>query len=296
MARWDEERIIDRETWKGAGHKASSASVPASHGMRRHRLPLPCGRPAGGDHRGPGRLLQSGFTTNDDIALNYPAAPRRNADSKARAGARLHGSRTISAIAMSEPRRGQRTARHPAPPSSATATTLPPTAPRPSSPRSLADLVIVFAKADRRGDSRGFAPLRRRDRHPGFTRGRNSTRSALRPGHRRTLLHRRPPPAHARLGAYSAKASPPDAGASPWNASASSLSAQFSAETATVLDRRLRKAAQRLQQAHRRLPGPSPSTRRTSPRPSRLPRLHRPLRPGPRHGTLTAVDAARDKL
>ncbi|ROO85300.1 alkylation response protein AidB-like acyl-CoA dehydrogenase [Actinocorallia herbida] len=179
MARWDEERIIDRETWKEAG----------AQGLLGLSVPEEFGGAAETDYRFRAVVqqeiarvgassLQSGFTTNDDIALNYLL---RHADAAQRARW-LPGfttGETIGAIAMSEPSagsdlRGIRT-----------------TAVRDGDEwvlngsktfitnGILADLVIVFAKTDEAAGSRGFSLFVVETGTPGFTRGRKLDKVGL---------------------------------------------------------------------------------------------------------------------
>ncbi|MBY8861493.1 acyl-CoA dehydrogenase family protein [Nocardia sp. CA2R105] len=179
MEKWDADRLIDRETWLAAGHQ----------GLLGLAVPEEFGGPGETDYRFRVAIqteiarvgasaLQSGFSTNDDIVLNYLL---RHADSDQRARW-LPGfvtGETIGAIAMTEPGAGSdlRAAQT--------------TAVREGqewvingsktfiTSGMLADLVIVFAVTDRDLGSRGFSLFVVEDGTPGFTRGRKLDKVGL---------------------------------------------------------------------------------------------------------------------
>ncbi|WP_280425785.1 acyl-CoA dehydrogenase family protein [Nocardia carnea] len=179
MEKWDAQRLIDREIWLAAGRQ----------GMLGLPVPEEYGGPAETDYRyrvviqeeiarAGASALQSGFSTNDDIVLNYLV---RHAD-EAQRRRWLPGfvtGETIGAIAMSEPGAG----------SDLRAITT--TAVRDGdewiingaktfiTSGILADLVIVFAKTDPDAGSKGFSLLVVEDGTPGFTRGRKLDKVGL---------------------------------------------------------------------------------------------------------------------
>ncbi|WP_019925287.1 acyl-CoA dehydrogenase family protein [Nocardia sp. BMG111209] len=179
LEKWDTDRLIDRETWRAAG----------AQGLLGLAVPEEYGGPGETDYRFRVAIqteiarvgasaLQSGFSTNDDIVLNYLL---RLADSEQRrrwlpgfaTGA------TIGAIAMSEPGAGSdlRSIQTTAVASgdgwllngSKTFITS----------GILADLVIVFAVTDRTAGSHGFSLFVVEDGMPGFTRGRKLDKVGL---------------------------------------------------------------------------------------------------------------------
>ncbi len=179
MERWDADRLIDRETWREAGEQGLlGLPVPEEFGGAgvtdyRYRVVVMQEIARVG-----ASSLQSGFTTNDDIALSYLL---RHADAEQRKRW-LPGFATgesIGAIAMSEPAagsdlRGIRT-----------------TAVRDGdawvlngsktfiTSGILADLVIVFARTGEDAGSRGFSLFVVEDGMPGFTRGRKLDKVGL---------------------------------------------------------------------------------------------------------------------
>ncbi|MFI6313935.1 acyl-CoA dehydrogenase family protein [Nocardia fusca] len=179
LEKWDAQRLIDREIWLAAGRQ----------GMLGLPVPEEFGGPAETDYRYRvviqeeiarvgASALQSGFSTNDDIVLNYLL---RHADDTQRRRW-LPGfvtGETIGAIAMSEPGAG----------SDLRAITT--TAVRDGddwiingaktfiTSGILADLVIVFAKTDPDAGSKGFSLLVVEDGTPGFSRGRKLDKVGL---------------------------------------------------------------------------------------------------------------------
>ena len=175
LARWDAERLIDRQTWLAAGKQ----------GLLGLAVPVEYGGPGETDYRFRVILqleiarvgasaLQSGFSTNDDIVLNY-LLRQASDEQKARWLPRFVTGETIGAIAMTEPDagsdlraivtiavqdggewviRGSKTF---------------------ITSGILADLVIVFART---GD-RGFSLFVVEDGTPGFSRGRKLDKMGL---------------------------------------------------------------------------------------------------------------------
>ncbi|KAF0960745.1 acyl-CoA dehydrogenase family protein [Rhodococcus sp. T7] len=179
LEKWDADRLIDRETWLAAGRQGLlGLSVPEEYG-------------------GPGELdyrfrfviqqeiarvgasaLQSGFSTNDDIVLNYLL---RHADDEQRRRW-LPGfvtGETIGAIAMSEPAAGSDLR------AIQTTAVLDGDSWVINGSKTfitsgiLADLVIVFAKTDPSAGSRGFSLFVVEDGTPGFARGRKLDKLGL---------------------------------------------------------------------------------------------------------------------
>ncbi|MET8430448.1 acyl-CoA dehydrogenase family protein [Nocardia sp. NPDC004860] len=179
MERWDHDRLIDRDTWKAAG----------AQGLLGLSVPEEFGGPGVTDYRFRvviqseiarvgASALQSGFSTNDDIVLNYLL---RHADPTQRKRW-LPGfvtGETIGAIAMTEPGAGSDLR---AIQTSAIATedgwVLNGTKTFITS-GVLADLVIVFAVTDRAAGSRGFSLFVVEDGTPGFSRGRKLDKVGL---------------------------------------------------------------------------------------------------------------------
>jgi alkylation response protein AidB-like acyl-CoA dehydrogenase len=179
LAQWDADRLIDRETWLAAGkHGLLGQSAPKEFGGAeeqdyRYRVVIQQEIARVG-----GSALQSGFSTNDDIVLNYLL---RHADEGQRQRW-LPGfvtGETIGAIAMSEPGAGsdlraiQATANKDARGwvlnGSKTFITS----------GILCDLVIVFAKTNPDAGSRGFSLFVVEDGTPGFSRGRKLDKVGL---------------------------------------------------------------------------------------------------------------------
>ncbi len=179
MAKWDADRLIDRETWRAAG----------AQGILGLPVPSEYGGPGETDYRFRvviqseiarvgASALQSGFSTNDDIVLNY-LLRHADDDQKKRWVPGFVTGETIGAIAMSEPGAG----------SDLRAITT--TATRDGdhwvisgaktfiTSGILADLVIVFAKTDPNAGSRGFSLFVVENGTPGFTRGRKLDKVGL---------------------------------------------------------------------------------------------------------------------
>ncbi|GAA3528254.1 acyl-CoA dehydrogenase family protein [Nocardioides daeguensis] len=106
METWDRDRLIDRETWRAAGAQGLlGLAVPEEHGGSgetdyRYRtiVQLEIAR-AGAS------ALQSGFSTNDDIVLNY-LLRHASPEQAARWLPGFVTGETIGAIAMTEPGAG----------------------------------------------------------------------------------------------------------------------------------------------------------------------------------------------
>ena len=175
LTRWDTERLIDRGTWLAAGKQGLlGLAVPAQYGgpgetdyRFRVILQLEIAR-AGAS------ALQSGFSTNDDIVLNY-LLRHASEEQKRRWLPGFVTGETIGAIAMTEPEAGSdlrgiattavRDGEEWVISGSKTFITS----------GILADLVIVFAKT---GD-RGFSLFVVEDGTPGFSRGRKLDKMGL---------------------------------------------------------------------------------------------------------------------
>ena len=106
MQRWDSDRLIDRDTWRAAG----------AQGLLGLSVPEEYGGPGETDYRFRvviqeeiarvgASALQSGFSTNDDIALNYLLRHATD-EQRARWLPGFVTGETIGAIAMSEPGAG----------------------------------------------------------------------------------------------------------------------------------------------------------------------------------------------
>ena len=175
LARWDAERLIDRQTWLAAGKQ----------GLLGLAVPVEYGGPGETDYRFRVILqleiarvgasaLQSGFSTNDDIVLNY-LLRQASDEQKARWLPRFVTGETIGAIAMTEPDAGS------------DLRAIVTTAVQDGgewvirgsktfiTSGILADLVIVFART---GD-RGFSLFVVEDGTPGFSRGRKLDKMGL---------------------------------------------------------------------------------------------------------------------
>jgi len=179
LPQWDADRLIDRETWRVAGKLGLlGLAAPKEFGgaeERDYRYRVVIQQEIA---RVGASALQSGFSTNDDIVLNYLL---RHADETQRERW-LSGfvtGETIGAIAMTEPGAGsdlrgiQTTARKDGRGwvlnGSKTFITS----------GILCDLVIVFAKTDPSADSRGFSLFVVEDGTPGFSRGRKLDKVGL---------------------------------------------------------------------------------------------------------------------
>jgi acyl-CoA dehydrogenase len=179
LQQWDADRLIDSETWRVAGKLGFlGLAAPKEFGGAqeqdyRYRVVIQQEIARVG-----ASALQSGFSTNDDIVLNYLL---RHADEGQRERW-LSGfvtGETIGAIAMTEPGAGsdlrgiQTTARKDGRGwvlnGSKTFITS----------GILCDLVIVFAKTDPSAGSRGFSLFVVEDGTPGFCRGRKLDKVGL---------------------------------------------------------------------------------------------------------------------
>ena len=175
LTRWDTERLIDRGTWLAAGKQGLlGLAVPAEYGGPgetdyRFRVILQLEIARAG-----AAALQSGFSTNDDIVLNY-LLRHASEEQKRRWLPGFVTGETIGAIAMTEPEAGSdlrgiattavRDGEEWVISGSKTFITS----------GILADLVIVFAKT---GD-RGFSLFVVEDGTPGFSRGRKLDKMGL---------------------------------------------------------------------------------------------------------------------
>ncbi|MGI5200226.1 acyl-CoA dehydrogenase family protein [Spirillospora sp. CA-108201] len=106
LERWDRDRLIDRETWRAAGRQ----------GLLGLAVPEEYGGPGEADYRfrvivqleiakAGAAALQSGFSTNDDIVLNY-LLRHADGEQKRRWLPGFVTGETIGAIAMTEPGAG----------------------------------------------------------------------------------------------------------------------------------------------------------------------------------------------
>lgn len=179
MERWDTDHLIDRETWVAAGKQGLlGLSIPEELGGAgeqdyRYRVIVMEELARVG-----ASSLQSGFSTNDDIVLNY-LLRQANEEQRTRWLPGFASGETIGAIAMSEPAagsdlRGIRT--------SAVAdgdgwilngskTFI--------TSGILADLVIVFARTDPEAGSHGFSLFVVESGMAGFSRGRKLDKVGL---------------------------------------------------------------------------------------------------------------------
>lgn len=175
LERWDEQREIDRETWLAAGRQGLlGLAVPEEYGgpgetdyRYRMILQLEIARVGASS-------LQSGFSTNDDIVLNYLLRHATPEQAKRWLPGFVTGE-TIGAIAMTEPGAGSDLR-------GITTSAVPDGdgwlingAKTFITSGILADLVIVFART---GDS--FSLFVVEDGTPGFTRGRKLDKVGLR--------------------------------------------------------------------------------------------------------------------
>ncbi|OZE93177.1 acyl-CoA dehydrogenase [Rhodococcus sp. 14-2686-1-2] len=179
MEKWDEDRLIDRETWRAAGNQ----------GLLGLPVPEAYGGPSETDYRFRfviqeeiarvgASALQSGFSTNDDIVLNY-LLRHANDEQRARWLPGFVTGETIGAIAMSEPAAG----------SDLRAITTSAKADGDAwiingsktfiTSGILADLVIVFAKTGTDTGSKSFSLFVVEEGTPGFARGRKLNKLGL---------------------------------------------------------------------------------------------------------------------
>ncbi|MGW5380988.1 acyl-CoA dehydrogenase family protein [Nocardia sp. NPDC003963] len=179
MEKWDAQRLIDRDTWLAAGRQ----------GILGLSVPEEFGGPAETDYRyrviiqeeiarAGASALQSGFSTNDDIVLNYLLRHATDEQRRRWLPGFVSG-QTIGAIAMSEPGAGSDLR-------AATTTAVPDGdewiingAKTFITSGILADLVIVFAKTDPDAGSKGFSLFVVEDGTAGFTRGRKLDKVGL---------------------------------------------------------------------------------------------------------------------
>jgi alkylation response protein AidB-like acyl-CoA dehydrogenase len=179
LEKWDADRLIDRETWLAAGRQGLlGLPVPEAYGgpgERDYRFRFVIQQEIA---RVGASALQSGFSTNDDIVLNY-LLRHADEDQRRRWLPGFVTGETIGAIAMSEPAAGsdlraiQTTAVADGDTwvinGSKTFITS----------GILADIVIVFAKTDPSAGSRGFSLFVVEDGTPGFSRGRKLDKLGL---------------------------------------------------------------------------------------------------------------------
>ncbi|MGW0040906.1 acyl-CoA dehydrogenase family protein [Rhodococcus sp. NPDC003348] len=179
LEKWDADRLIDRDTWLAAG----------SLGLLGLTVPEEFGGPGETDYRYRvviqeeiarvgASALQSGFSTNDDIVLNY-LLRHANDEQRRRWLPGFVTGRTIGAIAMSEPGAGSDLR--------AITTTavldgdewIVNGAKTFITSGILADLVIVFAKTDPDDGSKGFSLFVVEEGAEGFSRGRKLDKVGL---------------------------------------------------------------------------------------------------------------------
>ncbi|WP_207839754.1 acyl-CoA dehydrogenase family protein [Williamsia soli] len=179
LERWDEQRLIDRDTWRAAGKLGLlGLSIPEQFGgadEQDYRFRVVVIEELA---RVGAASLQSGFSTNDDIVLNYLL---RLADEEQRARwlPGFASGESIGAIAMSEPGtgsdlRGITTSaikRDDGWLLNGTKTFI--------TSGILADLVIVVARTDPDAGSRGFTLLVVEEGMEGFSRGRQLDKVGL---------------------------------------------------------------------------------------------------------------------
>ncbi|MEE2060442.1 acyl-CoA dehydrogenase family protein [Rhodococcus artemisiae] len=179
LEKWDADRLIDRETWLAAGKQGIlGLSVPEEYGGAgeldyRFRVIIQAEIARVG-----ASALQSGFSTNDDIVLNYLLRHATDEQKRRWLPGFVTGE-TIGAIAMSEPAAGSdlrgittsavQDGDHWIINGSKTFITS----------GILADLVIVFAKTDPDAGSRGFSLFVVEEGTAGFTRGRKLDKVGL---------------------------------------------------------------------------------------------------------------------
>ncbi|WAJ43340.1 acyl-CoA dehydrogenase family protein [Mycobacterium sp. Aquia_216] len=179
LQQWDADRLIDRETWRIAGKLGLlGQAAPKEFGgadERDYRYRVVIQEEIA---RVGASALQSGFSTNDDIVLNYLLRHAGEAQRERWLPGFVTGE-TIGAIAMSEAAAGsdlraiQTTAKKDARGwvlnGSKTFITS----------GILCDLVIVFAKTDPDAGSRGFSLFVVEEGTPGFSRGRKLDKVGL---------------------------------------------------------------------------------------------------------------------
>jgi acyl-CoA dehydrogenase len=179
LEKWDEERLIDYDTWRAAGQQGIlGLAVPEEYGgagERDYRFRVVIQEEIA---RVGASALQSGFSTNDDIVLNY-LLRHANTDQRKRWLPGFVSGETIGAIAMTEPGAGSdlRAIQTRAQKSSdgwilnGSKTFI--------TSGILCDIVIVFAKTDADAGSRGFSLFIVEDGTEGFRRGRKLDKIGL---------------------------------------------------------------------------------------------------------------------
>ena len=179
LQQWDADRLIDRETWRAAGKQGilglAAPKEFGGAGERDYRYRVVIQQEIA---RVGASALQSGFSTNDDIVLNYLL---RHADpgQRERWVPGFVTGETIGAIAMTEPGAGsdlrgiQTTAKKDG------CGWVLNGAKTFITSGILCDLVIVFAKTDPGAGSRGFSLFLVEDGTPGFRRGRKLDKVGL---------------------------------------------------------------------------------------------------------------------
>ncbi|PBC51952.1 acyl-CoA dehydrogenase [Rhodococcus sp. ACS1] len=179
LEKWDTDRLIDRDTWLAAGKQGLlGLTVPEQYGGPheldyRFRVVIQSEIARVG-----ASALQSGFSTNDDIVLNY-LLRHANDQQKQRWLPGFVTGATIGAIAMSEPAAGSDLR-------GITTTAVPDGdhwilngSKTFITSGILADLVIVFAVTDPDAGSRGFSLFVVEEGMPGFSRGRKLDKVGL---------------------------------------------------------------------------------------------------------------------
>ena len=179
LEKWDADRLIDRETWLAAGKQGLlGLSVPEEYGGPgevdyRFRVVVQAEIARVG-----ASALQSGFSTNDDIVLNY-LLRHANEEQRRRWLPGFVTGETIGAIAMSEPVAGS-DLRAIGTTDVADGTDWVINGSKTFITSGiLADLVIVFAKTDPDAGSRGFSLFVVEEGMPGFSRGRKLDKMGL---------------------------------------------------------------------------------------------------------------------
>jgi acyl-CoA dehydrogenase len=176
---WDADRLIDRETWRDAGKRGllglAAPKEFGGAGQQDYRYRVVIQQEIA---RVGASALQSGFSTNDDIVMNY-LLRHAGEEQRERWLPGFVTGETIGAIAMTEPGAGsdlrgvQTTARKDGRGwvlnGSKTFITS----------GILCDLVIVFARTDPSAGSRGFSLFVVEDGTPGFHHGRKLDKVGL---------------------------------------------------------------------------------------------------------------------
>lgn len=179
LEKWDEQREIDHDTWKAAGKQGLlGLAIPEEYGgagERDYRFRVVIQEEIA---RVGASALQSGFSTNDDIVVNY-LLRHGTADQRQRWLPGFATGETIGAIAMTEPGAGS------------DLRAIQTTAQKLSdgwvlngsktfiTSGILCDLVIVFAKTDADAGSHGYSLFVVEDGADGFRRGRKLDKIGL---------------------------------------------------------------------------------------------------------------------